>query len=186
MVHADKIRLARAEAGLSQRELAKRVGVHPVTVCRWETASNQVNLSLGRVHRIAEATKVTREFLLGTTEDPRGQSHGELEAGQQERRAGDMVPIAQAMPRGLGEATFGMGVRVSPEEYRLLERLFAPERGPRAERYFSLSPGEWVDILFRLRTRSAAPLPAASASAPGAEPRLRWVEDDLEEVLTGS
>lgn len=50
------IRVARQRAGLKQRQLAERAGMHPVTLCRYETGHREPDL--GALRRLAIALGV--------------------------------------------------------------------------------------------------------------------------------
>jgi len=61
-----RIELARKVAGLSQRELAQRLGVDEKTVGRWERGENAPRG--GHLRALAEATERSEEFFLEDTE----------------------------------------------------------------------------------------------------------------------
>jgi len=50
------IRIARKQAGLTQAELAKRAGLHPVSLCRYETGVRDPDLAVLR--QLATALQV--------------------------------------------------------------------------------------------------------------------------------
>ena len=52
-----RLRTARRSAGLTQKQLAERLGVEPITVSRWER--EVTTPSLPRLRRIAEVTETT-------------------------------------------------------------------------------------------------------------------------------
>ena len=59
---ADRIRVAREDAGISQSDLAALIGVHARTIQRWEFGQQQPHS--GQVVSIAEITKVRPCWLL--------------------------------------------------------------------------------------------------------------------------
>lgn len=65
----DRIRVARLKEGFSQTDLARAVGVSRGFVGQWENHSNKPGRET--LERIAVATKVSTDFLLGRTDDPR-------------------------------------------------------------------------------------------------------------------
>jgi transcriptional regulator with XRE-family HTH domain len=60
---ADMVRAARESRGLTQHELALRMGSTQSTVARWETGSHQ--LTLATLERIATALGVTLQVHFG-------------------------------------------------------------------------------------------------------------------------
>ncbi len=61
-----RIRYLRERAGLSQLELARRAGVSPAVLCRWER--NQIDPRASILPRIASALGVTVDELFETVE----------------------------------------------------------------------------------------------------------------------
>lgn len=59
---AERVRQARRGRGLSQEQLAERIGVQPETVSRYETGS--VPLSLTMLYRVSDALDVPVDSLL--------------------------------------------------------------------------------------------------------------------------
>jgi transcriptional regulator with XRE-family HTH domain len=51
-VTKDELRAIRAERGLSQRALARRIGVSPRTIARWENGLHPIGLVYERLIRI--------------------------------------------------------------------------------------------------------------------------------------
>jgi transcriptional regulator with XRE-family HTH domain len=56
------VRTARRSAGLTQKQLAKALGVHSISVSRWERGVTMPSLS--RLRRVAEVTVTTTSDLL--------------------------------------------------------------------------------------------------------------------------
>ena len=55
----DDLRRIRAALGLSKRELARRIGVAPKTITRWENGEHPIGLVYEKLIRLqAEAAKV--------------------------------------------------------------------------------------------------------------------------------
>lgn len=65
---ADRMKEARVKAGLTQLELAERLGVTQGTVSQWERQV-RVTIGLQALNDVCRATSVTLEFLLGTDEE---------------------------------------------------------------------------------------------------------------------
>jgi transcriptional regulator with XRE-family HTH domain len=59
---AARLRIARRSAGLTQRQLADKLGVESITVSRWERGVTSP--SLPRLRRIAEITETTMSDLV--------------------------------------------------------------------------------------------------------------------------
>jgi len=55
-------KIARIKAGLTQIEVAKLIGVTPLTICRWET--EKVTPPANRVKDLAKLYNVTADYLL--------------------------------------------------------------------------------------------------------------------------
>ena len=64
-----RLRKARKQAGLSQRELGRRVGTAATQICMLE--GGKCTASLRNATRIAEALNVSTDFLVGYADDPR-------------------------------------------------------------------------------------------------------------------
>jgi HTH-type transcriptional regulator/antitoxin HipB len=64
MLLGDAVQDARQEAGLTQAELAERIGIKQPSLCRIETG--QVNVSISMLARIAEALGVPLKVTIGT------------------------------------------------------------------------------------------------------------------------
>ncbi len=58
-----KLRAARDKAGLTQQQLADRVGINRVVLARWETDAREP--SIGSVLALAEALGITLDELAG-------------------------------------------------------------------------------------------------------------------------
>jgi len=65
MAFSERLRLLREEAGLSQAEIARRIGVDDSAISQWENGRRQPNLALAK--RLAGVFGVTLDFLV---EDP--------------------------------------------------------------------------------------------------------------------
>jgi transcriptional regulator with XRE-family HTH domain len=66
---ADRIRIARAENGLSRRQLSERVGISYQTLFKYETAINAISAS--RLVRIAQAVNLPLSFFFEDIDLPR-------------------------------------------------------------------------------------------------------------------
>jgi transcriptional regulator with XRE-family HTH domain len=64
----DRIRRWRESQGITQAEMARRVGVHPSAVCKWE--SGEQDPLLGNLEKVAEVLGVKLHVLLGTAPEP--------------------------------------------------------------------------------------------------------------------
>lgn len=62
----DRIKLMREAKGLSQAELAEKIGIHEVTLGRWER--NERSAKLEKISKIALVLGTTASYLLGETE----------------------------------------------------------------------------------------------------------------------
>ena len=69
----ERIKNTRKKNRLSQAELAERLGVHEVTVRRWENANNELKLAI--MPSIASALGTTVAYLMGETDDPEPQKY---------------------------------------------------------------------------------------------------------------
>ena len=58
----EKIRQARTDAGVSQAELAERIGVYQKDICRWETGVRTPSLEM--FAKICRALNVSSDALL--------------------------------------------------------------------------------------------------------------------------
>ncbi len=57
----DELRRLRATLGLSKRELARRIGVAPKTITRWENGEHPIGLVFEKLIRLqAEAARLER------------------------------------------------------------------------------------------------------------------------------
>ena len=62
------MRLKRVALGMSQRELAKRAGVHVNTINNWE-CGGVLNAKVGTLKKVADVLGCTVDELLGGDED---------------------------------------------------------------------------------------------------------------------
>ena len=67
MTFAEKLKTAREEAGLSQKELAERAGIHHRSIQNWESGS-RLPRSLDIVFRLSEVLGVSSESLLNDSD----------------------------------------------------------------------------------------------------------------------
>jgi len=63
-----RLRIARRSAGMTQKQLADRLGVEPITVSRWERGVTTP--SIPRLQRIAELTETTVSDLVRASDAP--------------------------------------------------------------------------------------------------------------------
>lgn len=68
MTTGERIKFARKEAGLTQRELGERLGITYQTVAQWE--NNLRNPKFDTLRRIAEALDIAIDYLWGFTDSP--------------------------------------------------------------------------------------------------------------------
>ncbi|GMV27623.1 MAG: hypothetical protein AMXMBFR58_36540 [Phycisphaerae bacterium] len=61
----ERVRAARLQRGLSQEQLAEKLGITPETVSRYETGG--LPLSLSMLHRVADVLDVEAVALFGTS-----------------------------------------------------------------------------------------------------------------------
>ncbi len=61
---AERLRSLRKAQKLTQSELGRRAGIHPVTICEWEKG-NTSGIKLQSVQKLAAALQVTPNELLG-------------------------------------------------------------------------------------------------------------------------
>lgn len=64
---AERLKSLRLARKLSQQELGKKAGIHPVTICEWEKG-NIRGIKLVSLQKLAAALNVTPNELLGTNE----------------------------------------------------------------------------------------------------------------------
>lgn len=69
-----RIRKRRKELGLSQNQLAEKLGVHRSYICKIETLNSE-NMKLPTLIKIADALKVTPQYLMGMDGDD-DETHG--------------------------------------------------------------------------------------------------------------
>lgn len=71
---ADRIRLARANANITQEQLARRAGVTRSLISQWETGLVQ-SISAGHLHAAAKALHVSLDWLLEGSESEAVNGH---------------------------------------------------------------------------------------------------------------
>ena len=76
----EKIRDCRRKAGLSQEELAAKIGVSRQAVSKWETGEAEPELA--KLRLLAETFGVTADYLLSEAEPPQGGMPGASDAGR--------------------------------------------------------------------------------------------------------
>lgn len=64
----ERIRNLRTKRGLTQEELAKRIGITRARLAKYETGANQIDNEI--LAQLAEFFNVTTDYLLGTTDLP--------------------------------------------------------------------------------------------------------------------
>ena len=74
MIKPERIKERRLELGFTQDDLARKVGVKPPTILRWETGQT-VNLKSEKVKALAGALEVSESWLMGWTNDPNGKGN---------------------------------------------------------------------------------------------------------------
>ena len=65
----NRLRLAREQRGISQRDLGKAMGVSAVTISRYETGEHEPGIA--ELVKIADYFNVSVDYLLGRTDDPK-------------------------------------------------------------------------------------------------------------------
>jgi len=159
-VTAARIVAARKLCGTSQKNLALEIGVHPVTVSRWESGDYPVPLD--QLDAIAATTEVTIDFLLGRVDEP--------EATIEDRASvavGDnMVPINLVL------TMLEFRERLTPAEFDILRDDLDPAVNPDADQAATRTRGQWYDRICELResARDRARADRARGSVDGGEP----------------
>ena len=69
----ERIKNTRKKNGLTQAELAEKLGVHEVTVRRWENTDKELKLAI--ISSIASALNTTVAYIIGETDDPEPQRY---------------------------------------------------------------------------------------------------------------
>lgn len=101
--HGDRLRAARERMGMSQEELAARIGAAQTQITRYEKNNSQPSQVV--LIRIAEALSVSTDFLLGLVSDPDGHiTLGDLSPAEARIisavRRGDFRDLIQTVARG--------------------------------------------------------------------------------------
>ena len=65
---AERLKSLRLAQKLSQSELGRRAGIHPVTICEWEKGNTE-GIKVQSIQKLAAALGVTPNELLGVTEE---------------------------------------------------------------------------------------------------------------------
>jgi transcriptional regulator with XRE-family HTH domain len=81
-----KMRLRREQLGLSQVELARRMGLTQGRISEWESGA-RTQMNLQNLRSLARALGVSADYLLGTWEEA-GESAGGAEVAAPARRRG--------------------------------------------------------------------------------------------------
>ena len=66
----DRLRLARERRGMTQTDLAAKLGVHVMSVTLWENKRNRRKMSNRMIYKAAEALNISASVLLGSGEEP--------------------------------------------------------------------------------------------------------------------
>lgn len=94
-VHLDRLREEREKAGISQRELARRCGLSPTQVYRYEIGDNEPSAVV--LGNMARELGVTTDYLLGLSDSPHGYSSGDLNTDERKLldafSAGDSIKM---------------------------------------------------------------------------------------------
>lgn len=61
---AERLKSLRLAQKLSQSELGRRAGIHPVTICEWEKGNTE-GIKVQSIQKLAAALNVTPNELLG-------------------------------------------------------------------------------------------------------------------------
>lgn len=78
---AERLKMYRGASHLSQVELGKITGIHPVTISEWERG-NTKGIKAASVIKLAEALNVTPNDLLGVEDDGHPDGAAEKENAQ--------------------------------------------------------------------------------------------------------
>jgi len=101
----DRLREARERRGMTQGDLASKLGVHPATVTLWENRKNRRQIGTKHIQKVAEALNIRVSELLG--EDDPARSSPQLPP--------KMVALDQA------ETQLLRLFRLMPEELKLFQ-----------------------------------------------------------------
>ena len=69
MLHADRLRMKRLEARLSQRALGEQIGTDQAHISRMERGE-RVAITIQTLVKLADALRVSTDYLLGRDHDP--------------------------------------------------------------------------------------------------------------------
>jgi transcriptional regulator with XRE-family HTH domain len=70
IVLGERVRTLRHRRGMTQRELAACIGMHPINLCNMECGRNQ-GVRPDRLVQLAQTLNVSIDFLLGLINEPR-------------------------------------------------------------------------------------------------------------------
>jgi transcriptional regulator with XRE-family HTH domain len=97
-----RIQAARAKTGLTQRQLAKKLGVSPQAVSRWVSGDTSPKLDTAR--RFAAMAGMTVEFLLSGQGDEVSNAGADARAGTQFDRLNVRLRALEGRLNGIEEA----------------------------------------------------------------------------------
>jgi len=128
----ERIRDARARAGLTQQELGGRCGVSRAAVAQWENGTTQP--SLAHLRRVADGLGVWVSWLTGESEDPEGGAQAALASRGRPVpvidyvQAGAWNAVADPYPPGRGMDALVTERTVGPHAFALVVRGDSMER----------------------------------------------------------
>ncbi|MCL1905854.1 MAG: helix-turn-helix domain-containing protein [Clostridiales bacterium] len=67
---AKRLKQARIFSGLTQSEVAGKIGVHKTTIMRWEKGGGTHHIKIPVISALADIFRVSPAFLMGWTDDP--------------------------------------------------------------------------------------------------------------------
>ena len=71
---SDKIKSRRIELDMTQDDLARKIGVKPPTIFRWETGTTK-KISSDKIEALADALEVSVSYLMGWSDDINGKGN---------------------------------------------------------------------------------------------------------------
>lgn len=102
----DRLRLARERRGMTQGDLAAKLGVHPATVTLWENHKNRRQIGTKHLQKVAEALQIRVSELLGEGGDTKQASQ---------------PPATTTAAQDLAEVQLLRLFRLMPEELKLFQ-----------------------------------------------------------------